>query len=140
MHNGNKRRPLEIRRADHAWNTLRTVKPDDFEDFKIQVKKLPSRILTAGLGHAMAFLEAKQDSPPLINALNDWMLNDKRKSLVEAIVKGDSDFLRRTTDEVMAYLLWLKRFVEAEEKRREAAASTATKHRSDSKGNEHAQR
>jgi CRISPR-associated protein Cmr5 len=33
---------------------------------------------------------------------------------LERIVQGNSDFLRRATDEVLAYLLWLNRFAEAE--------------------------
>ena len=38
----------------------------------------------------------------------------KTVDLLERIVKGNSDFLRRATDEVLAYLVWLKRFAEAE--------------------------
>ncbi len=35
------------------------------------------------------------------------------KHLLESIIKGDSEFLRRATDEVIAYLQWLNRFAEA---------------------------
>ena len=35
-------------------------------------------------------------------------------ALLLAIIYGNSDFLRRATDEVLAYLLWLNRFAEAE--------------------------
>jgi CRISPR-associated protein Cmr5 len=90
-----------------------------------ETKRLPVRILTAGLGHALAFVKAKADDGK--NALNrlhedltQWVLTERGlkgnapKSLLESIVLGDSDFLRLATDEALAYLQWLNRFAEAE--------------------------
>ena len=38
----------------------------------------------------------------------------RARDLLEQIVNGDSNFLRRATDETLAYLQWLNRFAEAE--------------------------
>src|SRR5262249_40567465 len=87
-------------------------------------KKLPNRILAAGLGQALAFLAAKQQKKPslkkLLDNLTDWVLTkrplrgEKPKSLMDSIIYGNSDFLRRATEETLAYLQWLNRFAEAE--------------------------
>jgi len=83
-------------------------------------KKLPVRIMTAGLGQALAFLKAKGYAPGLLAELTDWInqrmppQGNEPKDLLERIVKGNADVLRRATDEVLAYLLWLNRFAEAE--------------------------
>jgi CRISPR-associated protein Cmr5 len=118
---------LDQRRAKHAWEVVQRAKQklDDHKDqdpkkFGGQAKKLPTRIMAAGLGQALAFLKAKDYAPGLLAELNDWMkqrippTQGESADLLERIIHGDSDFLRRATDEVLAYLLWLKRFAEAE--------------------------
>jgi len=118
---------LDQRRAKHAWEAVQAAKKcDDPKKFGGQAKKLPTRIMASGLGHALAFLHAKKYAPGLLKAIGDWVL-DKRANphsgepapgedaLIRAIVvEGTSDFLRRATDEVLAYLVWLNRFAEAE--------------------------
>lgn len=130
---------LEQRRARHAWDAIQevletyphqTIKEKRVAHEKAkkiggQAKKLPTRILASGLGQALAFLKAKNYAPEVLIRLGDWVL-DKRanpqskkplpadKALVEAIVKGTSDFLRQATDEALAYLQWFNRFAEAE--------------------------
>ncbi len=118
---------LDQRRAVHAWEMVQRAKQkqgfhqgQDPKKFGSQAKKLPTRIMAAGLGQALAFLKAKKYAPGLLAELTEWMgvrLPNKQgeaKDLLERIVKGDSDFLRRATDEVLAYLVWLNRFAEAE--------------------------
>jgi CRISPR-associated protein Cmr5 len=118
---------LDQRRAHHAWNAVQRAKQkqgdhekQDPKKFGGQVKKLPTRILAAGLGQALAFLRAKDYAPGLLAELSDWIntrippRQGEPKDLLERIVQGNSDFLRRATDEVLAYLLWLNRFAEAE--------------------------
>ncbi len=133
------RQTPDQRRARHAWDTIQGIldkyprqtvngKPvahDRAKKIGGQAKKLPTRILAAGLGQALAFLRAKDYAPELLVRLGDWIL-DKRshpeskkpppddRALVESIIKGSSDHLRATTAEVLAYLLWLNRFAEAE--------------------------
>lgn len=78
------------------------------------------RVMASGLGPALAFLRAKGEVPGLLAAMSDWVLNQRGlgpvspDALLGAIVRGDSDFLRRATDEALAYLQWVKRFAEAE--------------------------
>ncbi|MEJ5276602.1 MAG: type III-B CRISPR module-associated protein Cmr5 [Thermogemmata sp.] len=118
---------LDQRRANHAWNAVQRAKQkqdqherQDPKKFGGQVKKLPTRILAAGLGQALAFLKAKDYAPGLLAELSDWIKTriPPRKGepddLLERIIQGNSDFLRRATDEVLAYLVWLNRFAEAE--------------------------
>ncbi len=125
---------LDQRRARHAWEAVERVKKNRGEfgsDYAREVKRLPVRIITAGLGHAIAFLRAKgkQDggdaNAALLCDLSDWILDKRRNAasnrcapapaaLIEAIVQGDSTFLQVSTQEALSYLQWLGRFVEAE--------------------------
>jgi CRISPR-associated protein Cmr5 len=128
---------LDQRRARHAWEAVcAIVKKYSTEKAKAkkiggQAKKLPMRIIASGLGQALAFLKAKDYAPDLLIELSDWVL-DKRSSpdskkpkpvddaLIQAIINGQSDFLRRATDEALSYLLWFNRFAEAENLTEEA--------------------
>lgn len=131
----NSARPtLEQRRANHAWQKIisqATVKDghrdydDKAKEYAREAKKLPTRIMAAGLGQALAFILAKaKDKKPNLRRLHedltDWIIRQrptsakKPDSLIESIIDGDSDFLRRATDEALAYLVWLNRFAEAE--------------------------
>jgi len=125
---------LDQRRAKHAWERVvsqATVKDgqrqydEKAKEYARGAKKLPTRIMAAGLGQALAFILAKaKDRKPNLKQLHedltDWVIKQrpmsakKPNSLMESIIEGDSDFLRRATDEVLAYLVWLNRFAEAE--------------------------
>ncbi len=121
---------LDQRRAKHAWDAVERMaknKKNEQEEYQRATKQLPVRILTAGLGHALAFLRAKgrNANDALLQDLADWVLNNrnslenskeqpKADALIQEIIKRDSAFLRVTTDEVLAYLQWLTRFAEAE--------------------------
>lgn len=118
---------LDQRRAKHAWEAVQKVvrqsgqhAKQNPEKFGTEVKRLPMRIMASGLGQALAFLEAKQEVPGLLAELSDWVVEKRgirsgaSGSLLRAVIDGDSDLLRRATDETLAYLQWLKRFVDAE--------------------------
>lgn len=118
---------LEQRRARHAWQAIQSLRPLDpgqVDDYAREAKKLPVRIMTSGLGQAIAFIRAKAKSKAGLDRLGDdlteWLLRQRPikaahpDSLVQSIVDGDSLFLRRATDELLAYLNWLNRFAEAE--------------------------
>lgn len=123
---GTSKPTLEQRRAKHAWEAIQRAKQvKDPKKYGGQAKKLPMRIMASGLGQALAFLKAKGYAPELLVGIGDWVL-DKRANpeskkpmpqddaLLKAIVNGESDSLRRATDETLAYLQWLNRFAEAE--------------------------
>jgi CRISPR-associated protein Cmr5 len=95
-----------------------------------QARKLPTRIVASGLGQALAFLNAKDYAPDLLGALGEWVLSvvkptgevqieltkpgtKREEELLKAVILGTSDYLRRATDEALAYLQWLNRFCEA---------------------------
>ncbi len=123
---------LDQRRAKHAWEAVQKARRragaharQDFGKFAIEVKKLPMRIMASGLGPALAFLRAKQEVPGLLEELSDWVVGKRgigpggAGSLLQAVIEGNSELLRRATDEALAYLQWLKRFVDAEEEQAE---------------------
>jgi len=127
---------LDQRRASHAWGAVQRAKQkqgphqkQEPKKFGGQAKKLPVRIMTAGLGQALAFLKAKDYAPGLLAELTDWINQrmppqaNEPKDLLERIIEGNADVLRRATDEVLAYLLWLNRFAEAEGLTEETEAS-----------------
>lgn len=113
-------------RAQRALNVINSCPENKKKNLKTQVKKLPERIITAGLPGAIAFLESKRErdegSPQLISALNE-IVNEfippvphgNRPPLIERLAndKDEDFFQRRATDEVMAYCTWLKRFADA---------------------------
>lgn len=123
---------LDQRRARHAWESVARIKrrPGDVQKaYRREAKRLPVRTLTAGVGHALAFLKAKAKNndanDELLRDVADWIIDKRKKpgspderpragALIEKIVTGDGTFLQVTTDEVLAYMQWLTRFAEAE--------------------------
>jgi len=119
---------LQQRRARHAWEAIQRVKQlekSKGQEYAREAKKLPVRVMASGLGQALAFLASKAADKKtalsqLHDDLTDWVLRGRplqgavADSLLQSVIHGDSDFLRRATDEVLAYLQWLTRFAEAE--------------------------
>ncbi len=118
---------LEQRRAHDAWDAVARARKhqDGGKEYAGEARKLPARIMTSGLGLAVAFILAKaKEKKPNLKQLHEdltrWIVEKRKipaavpKSLCESITKGDADFLRRATDEALAYLVWLNRFAEAE--------------------------
>ncbi len=72
--------------------------------------------------------EVKPGFEQLIADITDWVLNQRalpagdQRCLMQSIVEGDAFFLRRATEETLAYLLWLVRFAEAAGLTKEADA------------------
>lgn len=121
------RQTLDQRRAKHAWEAVQQAKSlggSHPKDYGGEAKKLPMRIMAAGLGHALAFIVAKTKNKPglerLHKDLTEWVITERglksglNASLIESIVHGDAGFLRLATAETLAYLQWLNRFAEAE--------------------------
>ena len=125
---------VDQRRALDAWESIVRFSisrgeprsyGDNAKEYAREAKKLPARIITSGLGPSLAFILAKaKDKKPNLRQLHEdltrWVLQKRPvpatnpQSLLESILQGDSAFLRRATDETLAYLQWLNRFAEAE--------------------------
>ncbi len=126
-----KKATQEQLRARHAWKVVEDARTSNqAKDFAREVKRLPIRIRTAGLGQALRFVYAKSEETNqdyrsrLLIALGNWLLvesnlaqrpkgADDCSALLLAIIENDSDLLRRATDEALLYLQWLTRFCEA---------------------------
>lgn len=124
---GTPKKTIDQERAAFAWEVV--AKVDDLSEaekktFGREAKKLPTRILTCGLGQALAFLEAKGSDNKGLKPSHRELLSGLTKfvqprvgglgaTLLESIVKGDSLLLRRATDEALSLLQWISRFAEA---------------------------
>jgi len=112
-------------RAAKAWRCVSAVKGQAYQkDYKSLAQKMPSYILTNGLGQTLAFLKAKGKGNPadehevLYGHLSAWVMSqvDGKESdrLLSWVMEKDSAAYRRATAEALAFLNWLKRFAEAE--------------------------
>jgi CRISPR-associated protein Cmr5 len=108
------RNTLEQGRAQHAFEKAKDA--GDKEKFASYAKKLPMMIKTNGLGASMAFANAKNERAwkELFQAIEDWLQKKDyiKNALLEELVKTDSAHYRILTNEVIAYLTWLRRFAE----------------------------
>lgn len=103
------------RRASDAWQAIESIRNQkDCADIVRAAKKLPIRIHTAGLGHAVQFVNAKEKTKHLVPLISRWVLDGKGDDLVQAVREGTADSLRRQTAEALAWLQWFNRFAEAE--------------------------
>lgn len=126
---------LEQQRAARAWVDVSKVKGQDFKGkYGGLVRKLPAHVTGNGLGQALAFLRAKSAVKPgkqpsaenlahgtAYRHLSSWVMSQldpegqkSGKSLLEWLLEQNSDVYRRATTEALAFLVWLKRFAEAE--------------------------
>ncbi len=124
---------LEQERAAAAWECVQRAKEcgDEFaKGYGRLARSAPADIQTNGLGQTIAFLRArgskkgepKPDDPhwQLQEDLSRWVMKrlqcSHEKGLLGWIMaRGTStDDYRRATAEAMAFLVWLKRFAEAE--------------------------
>lgn len=125
-------RTLEQKRADFAWKKIKEVDNKVQEEYSSLVKKAPADIQTNGLGQTIAFWRAKgyEKGHPkddgknahaqLLDHLTQWLKSSDALSLpTDNLVEWVSQTAkvndyRRATTEAIAFLVWLKRFAEAE--------------------------
>jgi CRISPR-associated protein Cmr5 len=117
-------RTLEQERAKHAWDCVQEVKDKPFAgDYRTIAVKVPSLIVTNGLGQTLAFLKAKGKGEPgnehevLYRHLTDWVgrkVHADGDLLSWLVNTATSQQYRLATMEALALLQWLKRFAEAE--------------------------
>lgn len=106
-------------RAKQAWQDVQAAKAKPCKaKYGPLVKKIPSYILTNGLGQTLAFLLAKGKNDPgkehflLYQHISYWV--NKDNNLISKVQATDSVTYRYLTAETLAYLNWLKRFAEAD--------------------------
>ena len=131
-------RTLEQERAGFAWDCIQKIKKEVFkentkkqENYSSLARKAPADIQTNGLGQTIAFWLAKgsdKGKPDLttpdyqiLQHVTGWLNNTKsmnlgKSNLVEWVSSNEADVntYRRATTETIAFLVWLKRFAEAE--------------------------
>ena len=123
---------LEQKRAAEAWSCVQYVNeeidnPKFKKEYRSTVMKLPSLILTNGLGQTLAFLKSKgkeNDSNPEEKVYKDiqgWLTKPNvvnwgrvtHEELIERIMAIDSNKYRFITIESLSFLNWLKKFADA---------------------------
>lgn len=125
---------LEQRRAAQAWTDIASIKSEAFKGkYGGLVRKLPAHITGNGLGQALAFLRAKSATKPgkqpsadsqahdaAYRHLSSWVMGQLHPGgqspgqLLEWLLDQNSEVYRQATAEALAFLVWLKRFAEAE--------------------------
>jgi CRISPR-associated protein Cmr5 len=119
-----RQRSLEQDRAKAAWEKVSEVKKqkkEHAEKYGQLAKRAPADIQANGLGQTLAFWRAKEaHHKALFRDVSDWVKGqlefDAKFNLLEWIIsdKATTDDYRRATAEAMAFLVWVKRFAEAE--------------------------
>lgn len=110
---------LQQKRASHAWHAVEEVDKKSYKkDYGSLVRGLPAMIQTDGLAHTLAFLKAKGKDHHVsaYGTISRWVLGELGKGqgdLLEHLLNCSTIDYRRATSEALAYLQWLKRFVEA---------------------------
>lgn len=113
---------LEQQRAKFAYDKIKeVVNISNSKDYKSLVRSFSSMILQNGLGQALAFLKAKgkEHHNKLYEHINLWLKqklapNDNNFDILNKIINEDSTKYRLYTKETLAFLVWLKKFAEAE--------------------------
>lgn len=119
-----------LEHARVAWECIDRVNAQYEKKFKTEyrsiVMKLPTMIITNGLGQTLAFLKSKgkgDENKPhekLFKDIESWLFDNKniqwdktRSGLMEEVIKLPSDRFRHVTSETLAFLSWMKRFADA---------------------------
>ena len=121
---------IEHERAKEAWACIEYVneKIED-QNFKKEyrsiVMKLPTLIITNGLGQTLAFLKSKgkgnDDKPEekIYQDIDGWLSKNNnikwntKGELIERVTSLPGDRYRQVTAETLAFLSWMKRFADA---------------------------
>lgn len=124
----NNQQTLQQERAASAWAQIEHVEDHQKSDFKKEygslIRGLPAMILSDGLAQTLAFLLAKGKEDPkkphqaAYDHLSVWVcqrLKAGNQDLLQWVLQRSSTDYRRAATESLAYLHWLKRFVEAKD-------------------------
>lgn len=114
------RRTTEQQRADKAWTAVKGVREKQ-KEYLALARSAPADIQTNGLAQTLAFWRARGEPHhrALYGHVSAWVMDQlghPEQDLLAWItdVNTSSDRYRRATVEAMAFLVWVKRFAEAE--------------------------
>lgn len=125
IRNVSSQQTTQQKRATDAYNKVEQIKAlrDDKvrKEYGSLVRGLPALILTDGLGQALAFLLAKAKEEDNAHGyaykhLSTWVCSwagQPGADLLTLVLSRSTNEYRQYTNESLAYLHWLKRFVEA---------------------------
>jgi CRISPR-associated protein Cmr5 len=95
------------------------------KNYRSYVKKIPTMILSNGLGQTLAFIKSKSEKGNayelIYEQLTEYMrspyttrmqMPEDKKELIDWVISCDSEKYRYITQEILAFLNWLKRFAE----------------------------
>lgn len=103
-------------RAKFAYDKLKKIPTEQQAKFRSLARSFPTMVQVNGLTAAVAFLFAKGtgEHKKLYDIISEevGISVDEKSKLMDAILKMEGDELRLKTSEVMALLVWIKRFAE----------------------------
>lgn len=119
---------LEQGRAEFAYRCVEEVKASKDhiqKNYRSYARKLPQMILSNGLGQTIAFVYAKKENGDaydlIYKHLTEYLKSEcvasirmpnNQNELIEWIISLNSYNYRHLTEEILAFLKWLKRFAE----------------------------
>lgn len=107
-------------RAKFAYDELKNITSEK-SDFRSLARSFPTIVQANGLTVAVALLYSKKDKNAhgkMYGMISKWLhkkehiSEGEKNDLMNAIANIESDKLRLATAEVMALLVWIKRFAE----------------------------
>ncbi|MGQ9556096.1 MAG: type III-B CRISPR module-associated protein Cmr5 [Anaerolineae bacterium] len=115
-------RTLEQKRAAEAWARVDEVKGQGYEGkYSSLARSAAADIQANGLGQTLAFWKAKKGDEhlALYSAVDAWVRGQIKSGgandlLTWIMQEASTDEYRRATVEAIAFLVWVKRFAEAE--------------------------
>ncbi|MDI6861168.1 MAG: type III-B CRISPR module-associated protein Cmr5 [Caldisericia bacterium] len=121
---------LEKGRAEFAYRCVKEVVDENssnkelLKNYRAYSRKIPQMILSNGLGQTLAFVKSKAKNGNAYELLYSQMMDYLRSDstarikmpdnieLVEWVISLDSQNYRYVTEEILAFLNWVKRFAE----------------------------
>ncbi len=120
---------LEKGRAEFAYrcvkNAVNNLDDKKKKEYRSYIRKISQMILSNGLGQTLAFIYAKKEEGNaydlIYKQLTDYLKSDStarikmpedENDLIEWVITRDSHEYRYITEEVLAFLNWLKKFAE----------------------------
>lgn len=119
---------LEKGRAEFAYECMMEIvntTDEKKKEYRSYIRRLPTMILTNGLGQALAFVVAKSENGNAYELIYKQLTNymkskyitkiqmpQDEKEFLKWVISCDSQTYRYITQEILAFLNWLKRFAE----------------------------